>query len=79
MEAYEVSHIFFIPVILPHALAEIDKNTNIKRIMPHSEKSAVYMADGYARASKKPGICMAQKVGAANIYEPRCLKHWQPR
>ena len=38
MEAYEVSHIFFIPVILPHALAEIDKNTNIKRIMPHSEK-----------------------------------------
>lgn len=67
MEAYEVSHIFFIPVILPHALAEIDKNTSIKRIMPHSEKSAVYMADGYARASKKPGICMAQKVGAANI------------
>ena len=67
MEAYEVSHIFFIPVILPHALAEIDKNTNIKRIMPHSEKSAVYMADGYARASRKPGICMAQKVGAANI------------
>ena len=66
MEAYDVSHIFFIPVILPHALAEIDKNTNIKRIMPHSEKSAVYMADGYARASRKPGICMAQKVGAAN-------------
>ena len=64
MEAYEVSHIFFIPVILPHALAEIDKNTSIKRIMPHSEKSAVYMADGYARASNKPGICMAQKVGA---------------
>ena len=21
----------------------------------------------------------ATKVGAANIYEPRCLKHWQPR
>ena len=40
---------------------------NIKRIIPHREKSAVYMPDGYARASRKPGICMAQKVGAANI------------
>ena len=66
-ESYDVTHIFFVPVILPYTLAEIDKNTNIKRIMSHSEKSAVYMADGYARASKKPGVCMAQKVGAANI------------
>ena len=66
-KAYDVSHLFFIPVILPKSLAEIDKNTNIKRVMTHSEKAAAYMADGYARASGKPGICMAQKVGAANI------------
>ena len=66
-ESYDVTHLFFVPVILPYTFAEIDKNTNIKRIMTHSEKSAVYMADGYARASKKPGVCMAQKVGAANI------------
>src|SRR4030042_4381760 len=25
------------------------------------------MADGYARMSRKPGICMAQSVGAANL------------
>ena len=66
-ESYDVTHLFFVPVILPYTFAEIDKNTNIQRIMTHSEKSAVYMADGYARASKKPGVCMAQKVGAANI------------
>jgi len=25
------------------------------------------MADGYARISNKPGVCMAQSVGAANL------------
>ena len=33
----------------------------------HGEKSAAYMADGYARASGKPGICMAQVIGALNL------------
>src|SRR5207244_1290519 len=30
-------------------------------------KSAAYMADGYARASGKPGVCMAQVIGALNL------------
>jgi acetolactate synthase-1/2/3 large subunit len=33
----------------------------------HGEKSAAYMADGYARASGRPGICMAQVIGAMNL------------
>jgi acetolactate synthase-1/2/3 large subunit len=33
----------------------------------HGEKSAAYMADGYARASGRPGICMAQVIGALNL------------
>src|SRR5690606_38554580 len=33
----------------------------------HSEKAAAYMADGYARAGHRPGVCMAQSVGAANL------------
>src|SRR5262249_10542382 len=33
----------------------------------HGENSAAYMADGYARASGKPGICMAQVIGALNL------------
>ena len=39
----------------------------IARIHTHGEKSAAYMADGYARASGKPGICMAQVIGALNL------------
>ncbi|GIT70134.1 MAG: hypothetical protein Ct9H300mP27_12380 [Chloroflexota bacterium] len=36
--------------------------------MAHSEKTAGYMAGGYARAAHgAPGKCMAQNVGAANL------------
>ncbi|MFL5041278.1 MAG: thiamine pyrophosphate-binding protein, partial [Xanthobacteraceae bacterium] len=43
------------------------KRTTIARIHTHGEKAAVYMADGYARASGRPGICMAQVIGALNL------------
>src|SRR5262249_34336582 len=39
----------------------------VKPILAHSEKAAAYMADGYARVAMRPGICMAQSVGAANL------------
>lgn len=32
---------------------------NIQHIMAHDEKSAVFMADGYARLSFRPGVCDA--------------------
>src|SRR5258708_7263417 len=32
-----------------------------------AEKAAAYMADGYARVARRPGVCMAQSVGAANL------------
>ena len=66
MQGYGVTHIFFVPTIIFPALAEME-DMNIRRIMTHGEKAAAYMADGYARASRKPGICMAQSVGAANL------------
>jgi acetolactate synthase-1/2/3 large subunit len=47
-------------------LAEIE-DTKIVRVLGHSEKGVGYMADGYARISGRPGICMAQSVGAANL------------
>lgn len=62
-----MTHVFFVPTILIHALYQMEKRTDIKRIMPHGEKAAAYMADGYARASGRPGVCMAQTVGAANL------------
>ena len=66
MQAYGVSHVFLVPTILTHALAEME-DMNITRVTAHAEKAAVYMADGYARASHRPGICMAQAIGTANL------------
>ncbi|HSL25249.1 MAG TPA: thiamine pyrophosphate-binding protein, partial [Acidimicrobiia bacterium] len=56
-----------VPAILRRTMAEIELNTGIRRIRPHGEKPAAYMADGYARATGRPGICMAQIVGAQNL------------
>ena len=63
---YGVGAIFFVPTILSKALASMD-DMPIKRVLTHGEKAAVYMADGYARASGRPGICAAQAIGAANL------------
>jgi acetolactate synthase-1/2/3 large subunit len=45
----------------------MEQVTDIKRIITHGEKACAYMADGYARACGRPGVAMAQKVGAANL------------
>ncbi|MBB73086.1 MAG: acetolactate synthase [Planctomycetaceae bacterium] len=66
MEAYGVTHLFFVPTIVTPALAEMEGRP-ITRVMTHTEKAAVYMADGYARASHRPGIAMSQTIGAANL------------
>ena len=65
-KGYGVTHVFFVEAILRGALVEMER-LGIRRILTHSEKAAAYMADGYARVSRSPGICMAQSVGAANL------------
>jgi acetolactate synthase-1/2/3 large subunit len=67
LAGYEVSHVFMVPAVLRRTFAEMERRTSIARIHCHGEKAAAYMADGYARASGKPGICMAQVVGALNL------------
>jgi acetolactate synthase-1/2/3 large subunit len=67
LAGYEVSHVFMVPAVLRRTFAEMERRTAIRRIHCHGEKAAAYMADGYARASGKPGICMAQVVGALNL------------
>ena len=67
LAGYGVSHVFMVPAVLRRTFAEMERRTSIKRIHTHGEKSAAYMADGYARASGKPGICMAQVIGALNL------------
>jgi len=66
-DGYGVTHIFMVPAVLRRTMVELGEKTEIRRIHCHGEKAAVYMADGYARASGKPGICMAQVIGALNI------------
>jgi acetolactate synthase-1/2/3 large subunit len=63
---YGVTHVFFVEAILRQTLMEME-SLGIRRVLTHSEKAAAYMADGYARTSSRPGICMAQSVGAANL------------
>ena len=66
LKAYGVTHVFVAPAIAREALAEMSA-LGVKSIVTHGEKSAAYMADGYARAANRPGICFAQSVGAANL------------
>src|SRR5438477_2964566 len=67
LQGYGVTHVFMVPAVLRRTLAEMERRTSIRRIHTHGEKAAAYMADGYARASRRPGICMAQVVGALNL------------
>jgi acetolactate synthase I/II/III large subunit len=66
LAAQGVNHVFLILAILRRGLVEME-NVGIKRIVAHSEKGATYMADGYARVSRKPAVSMSQSVGAANL------------
>jgi len=66
LKGYGVTHVFFVPTILMDALAEMD-SLGVQKILTHGEKAAAYMADGYARASGKPGVCLAQQIGASNL------------
>ena len=61
-----ITHLFVMPYVLNPVLRDAEK-LGIRRIMCHSEKGAAYMADGYARARRRPAVCMSQSVGAANL------------
>lgn len=65
LTGYGVSHVFFMPAGTYNILAEME-DLGVKRILVHSEKAAAYMADGYARASGRPGVCMSQAAPGAN-------------
>src|SRR3954452_8513136 len=67
LAGYGVTHVFMVPAVLRRTFAEMERRTQIKRLHCHGEKDAAYMADGYARARGKPGVCIAQVVGALNL------------
>src|SRR6202049_2570521 len=67
LKGYGVTHVFMVPAVLRRTFAELERRTSIARIHTHGETSAPYRADGYARASGRPGLCMAQVIGALNL------------
>lgn len=66
LAANGTTHVFFIDAVLRRTLIELG-TLGVTRVLAHAEKSAAYMADGYARVAGRPGICFAQSVGAANL------------
>ena len=66
LKEYGTTHIFYEEMLFP-ALMRKAEDLGIRPIIAHSEFGAAYMADGYARTSHKPGICMAQAIGAPNL------------
>ena len=80
LQGYGVTHVFHVPAVLRKTFAVMESRTDIKRLHVHGEKAAAYMADGYARACGRPGICMAQVIGAmkSRCRFARCLPRALP-
>ena len=60
------THVFFVESVLRRTLLQLG-DLGVTHVLAHTEKAAAYMADGYARIARRPGVCMAQSVGAANL------------
>ncbi len=60
------SHVFLMETSFWSTMHELQK-LGLKRIICHTEKTAAYMADAYARVARKPGFVFCQSVGAANM------------
>lgn len=58
LEAYGVDTVFGIPGVHTVELYRGLANSKIRHITPRHELSAGFMADGYARVSGKPGVCL---------------------
>lgn len=68
LRGYEVEHVFGLPgeTTLPWYKEWFDY-PDIQHIMARDERSAAFMADGYARFSFKPGLCEVPSVGSTHV------------
>ena len=68
LEHNGVTHIFGNPgtteLPIMHALKE---HPDLTYVLGLQESIVVAIADGYSRASGRPGVCMAQQIGASNL------------
>ncbi|MCH6202837.1 5-guanidino-2-oxopentanoate decarboxylase [Brucella ciceri] len=58
LEAYDVDTVFGIPGVHTAELYRGLAGSSIRHVTPRDEQDAGFMADGYARVSGKPGICL---------------------
>lgn len=72
LDAYDVRHIFGLcgDTTLPFYDALYRLDHGIEHILTRDERSAAYMADGYARVTDKPGICEGPSGGGATYILP---------
>jgi len=67
-----VDHVFLVPGgVMDPFLREFGEGTGVQGIVAAHEAGAAYMADGYARASQRFGVCMGiGGPGVANMVGP---------
>ena len=71
LEAYGVDTIFGIPGVHNVEMYRALPRSKITHILPRHEQGAGFMADGYARATGRPGICFTiTGPGLLNILTP---------
>lgn len=57
-ERYDVEKVFGIPGVHTVELYRGLEGSDLRHVTPRHEQGAGFMADGYARASGKPGVCL---------------------
>ena len=68
LRAYGVDTVFGIPGVHTVELYRGLAGSGIRHVTPRHEQGAGFMADGYARASRKPGVCfIISGPGMTNI------------
>ncbi len=71
LEAYGVDTIFGIPGVHNIEMYRALPRSNIRHVLVRHEQGAGFMADGYARASGRPGVCFTiTGPGLLNILTP---------
>lgn len=66
LKANGTTHVFYQELMLLKTVKQFEE-MGMNAIMAHTEFAAGYMADGYARASGRPGVCFSQSIGSANL------------
>lgn len=76
LELHAVRHVFGIPGIHNLPLYDALAKSGITHVTPRHEQGAGYAADGYARATGKPGVCLVTSgPGLTNIITAVATAH----